>query len=335
MLAIVALTMLFPFAAQSATGSRDPENTLLKHATRVTVFEKSEMIQWFGYQWISATEIVFQRQGGYVQRNTKTGAEQAVKGCPAQDKAHWSGGNLGASLTRDGAWMLYHGRRGNEEYDDGSLRIDRTDGSANLTWPATKFPEVAGAIAYWLSDNETWACPTAWKNGKAGYVSGVVVGSVKAPGKVRRIPLARGADSNWDVIATGRDRLLVVPTPTQRKPPAVSSVWITELILGTKVTGLSYLVRFPQRVYASSQAGLSSTGLLLWSLVVRGDPWHGKRPLVTMVAVSQQGHSGLKELGTLRTGEGDEDDEPSQLRWLPDGKHFSFLYRSGLYVSGD
>jgi hypothetical protein len=132
-LAIGSFTMLLPAGAYPATGSRDAENTLLKHATRVTGFDQSETEESFGYQWVSATEIVFQREGGYIQRNIKTGVELDVKGCPKQDKAHWFGGNLGVSMTRDGVWMLYHGRRGNEEFDDGSLRIDKTDGSANLS----------------------------------------------------------------------------------------------------------------------------------------------------------------------------------------------------------
>jgi len=35
----------------------------------------------------------------------------------------------------------------------------------------------------------------------------------------------------------------------------------------------------------------------------------------------------------LRTEKGDDEDEPSQLCRLSDGKHFSILYRRGLYVA--
>jgi hypothetical protein len=328
---LLALTFAAALAVPAASAPDRSANSLLKRAKRVTVFARSDEQLWTGYHWISPTEIVFQRKGGYVQRDVRTGAEKLVQGYPGQGQAY--SGNLMAEFTADGAWMLYHGS-GDGEGDDGSLQVSRVDGAARGSWPAGKFPDLIAAQTYWLGDNATWVCPAYTRQGRFPPMASLIVGSVGKPGVVRRIPFARGAGRPWDVIAATRDRLLAIPMPAERKPPPVSRVRITELVLGAKVTlGPSYVLRFRRPAHAFCEDPFPRGGRLLWTLVLRGSPYTGERPLVTAAAVSTLGRDDLRVIGRITTRTYRDDDEPAHFRWHPDGRRISFLYRRGLYVA--
>src|ERR1044071_4655564 len=210
-------------------------NSLLTRAVRVARFAESDKELCFGYDWLSNREIVFQRQGGYIRRNVKTGVEMPLRGCPAQDKTHWFGGNLMAEFTRDGKWVMWHGRRGNEDPNEFDLHAERTDGSKLLNWRAESYPELSTGRMYWFNDNTRWFSVMYETDRRPGRATGIVLGSVLRPAQARRIPFA-GNVADWHVLGETRGRLLAMRWPRQRKPPAVHSLQLTELIIGTKVT---------------------------------------------------------------------------------------------------
>lgn len=287
-----------------------------------------------GYQWIgNRAVLVFRFTGearidGVTQdvwrlsrRDLRTGREVRLSALSVLFNRYpaphpWS------SLSPDGRWLLWPGCGG---YCAATL-----DGSRFLRWPL----DSAVVDCAWLGDSRHWV---AFLNDpKKHNPISAAVSDVLAPRRRRRLPVAAfegRSGSPFGLPTLGWDGRLRVYSFRWEGVSRQSHIIETGLGAGTPVR--TFTVTAP---LGHVFTGVMSDAPFHSVLSLRGDhiTWScqsgegaGRQ---YSLWVSRTDGSQMREVGRVAALKGDDVSYPSDLRWLPDERHLSFVYRNGLYI---
>jgi hypothetical protein len=239
----------------------------------------------------------------------------------------------------DGRWALCW--NGNGSTGDGVTAMNLRTGRS-LTWPA------AGDTYHyenlWMADSRRWVQATTLPD---GYVT---LFSLDRPAERVRLSLSSPGALKWKECAmTTQDRLLVYgeADETGASDPAQSprSGWvIREYRLLPHVVRLRTLYVRPPAGQETAMPGFSPSGeRIAWSCfeptapsrtawLHRLFPWVPASPQARLsLWITRLDGSQAREIGHINVTP--EEQSPGLLpRWLPDGRHLSFVYNDVLYT---
>ncbi len=297
--------------------------------------------------WISDRELIFLRQNGprpaFYRHDIVTGVESSI---PALTKLFLTTGADpdGIQVAPDGQYVLWNGYHA----EDGRIVGARIDGGEFF-----RGPNGLRGFARWLGDSRHW-----FELGmKVSVFADARICSIAAGGSSARIniraahpinnsssyggnEIVRGIQGSCDRILTNDWSYRAITTSTR--------VSISELNLASGFSPTrTYSVQIPQGRYACDVITAPRGDQIAWKFAFENHEgvidvlsrWlpRFRAPCQTVALyVSSVNGSNMHDLGRMESIDNKSDEvfmrEPDYIKWTPDGKHLSFIYRDSLYL---
>ncbi|HZT40651.1 MAG TPA: hypothetical protein VFA07_00610 [Chthonomonadaceae bacterium] len=252
------------------------------------------------------------------------------------------------SISPDGAWMLYRNWAGGANNPFRTLTLS-LNGSRRIVWPAwseTRFDMIRQP--FWLPDSRHWA-EIVYDHTSHTFLAAVY----GLDGKHYTGVIARGrwlwSGEVHGITQSGSVLIRKFNTPALPKRLVQIMEWDLQGILAHRANGSAHARTISIRMPANTEEvsgpdpRISPQGdRLAWVLTLENahpEPawlqrlWalFGQRQRKTFgLWVSHLDGSQLREIGHINYQPDDE--VPQDIRWTPDGKRLSFLYKGALYT---
>ncbi len=292
--------------------------------------------RWVDYAWQSDTRLIVSRwRPGrcYLTQveTTKDGAELPLK--RLNDRlAGQMRIPLALKVSPDGAWLLWADGDGRRAW----RYVAALDGSRLSRWPIrlSDVPVSPETNHAWLPNGLTWGELRHGTNSSLLLLRGVEVSNQPqtipvlvpntGPGNASERPNAllgfladgRALIKGWSVMYAGQANTL----PLYEVPSR-----------GARQMVRTHLLRAPEQVWPAEVVLSPRRDRLAWTF------WNLRTGMMT-IQVSRADGSAMKTLGAIKVGglpsaaSRPVPAQPRLLRWTPDGKSVSFLYKDALYL---
>ena|SRR5579871_5556216 len=252
------------------------------------------------------------------------------------------------SVSPDGKWMLYYNCVGGANNPFRPMAI-ALDGSWRIVWPV--LPESRYSVAlrpFWLPDSRRWA-EILYDNTTRKRLEAVY--GLNGEHHVQAVAWEKG-DAEQETCGVTRSGSVLVRKYTPQSSPirAVTfTAWDLPDILADRANAptRAHTLTIPMPAHTIDTNGLAPRlspqgDRLAWVLILDNAPpepawlqrlrsWFGQGKQRTMgLWVSGLDGSAMREIGHIAYRPGDE--VPQDIRWTPDGKRLSFLYKGALYT---
>ena len=249
----------------------------------------------------------------------------------------WSDdGNFKKSIgvSPDGQWILWDGDHHDHSYH--GYYGARRDGSAKFHIAGQGFPEMTSFE--WMSDSRHFLEDTGSYEGNGFKHLRTVIRSVDAPHTAKVISRKEAAISSiWDLDWTTHilpgNRAIGIKASTNTWSP--QKYVLEERTLAPQPRLLNrWTVSIPS-TEERREMQLSPDGRRIAWIVIT--PAGDQKPQRVAITVSSLDGSAMQEIGhlLLPAAAGEEppyERYPNEMKWLPDGKHLSFIYHDTLYI---
>ncbi|HZT40652.1 MAG TPA: hypothetical protein VFA07_00615 [Chthonomonadaceae bacterium] len=274
--------------------------------------------------WLDSLSIAI---GGEHRLNTQVGGDYAV--------------------SPDARWLLCsaQGLRSRVKGQTGYMAL-AMDGTRRLNWPQAGIPSIPDSFPVWLPDHRHWV--SAERKPEGDFL---LLQSLNAPGKTLRIALPGHLDGPA-LGVTKAGAILIGSDASSRK----GTIDMVEIMLPPTSVSAGQVLTAQKRPLSVAAPPLDNMHItedpnpivspqgdrLAW--LVTGEyipsrlPWLQRlfgffgvhRQMMVGLWVSGVDGGDMQEIGHLFFKQNEE--IPQHLRWTPDGKRLSFLYRSILYT---
>jgi hypothetical protein len=316
------------------------ERNLLAQATKVANVSKWWNVTDFSlplYEWLS-DEVLFSHPGPWLFSNTftfdtRTGKQTPLTKLNAQIRSQQDGDVWVWELSPDRQWLLWTPQL------SGKVRAVRLDGLDLRTYELPGNPDPSTTL-HWQQDSRHWLAEHYVE--KRPYPLPFVSGDIDMPGETQAIPLSEAGRHTIpdtevrqiQIESQGYVGLLPSGMPLYRiwRQQLPEESQLEEVIAddsGQRLAWIFLCIRQPaySEWFRRLRPGYSvptQCRAELWVSRKDGTELH----LVGYVVVDELSMS--RKGVTLRLTV--ENEPPVNLRWLPDGKRISFVYKGGIYT---
>jgi hypothetical protein len=321
------------------------QQSLIDRSTRIAGFSRrGRSYAWqsdraiIGFQWDAAGDEL------PVSVDTRTGVMMPVIKAANPKFADIISGCL---VSPDGKRLLWYGYSTNIKEPWRILNL----ASGELFTPMQKLPKFAmyggDDFAAWLPDSRHWAALVPDGSGADIFISSAET-RTGAPGITIRVPLPNSPLSNASFANWYSYRLAgIAPNGhaimTRWRPGKDCALDICDFALTPGATAKTTTLTWPAGVTTWEEVSLSPKADRFALIEHTGG--YGKRPrwlerlfpprFTMKLIVRKLDGMDRREIGSIVTDEAPSpmnDDAPSSLRWTPDGKKLSYIYKDYLYT---
>ncbi|MCW3097662.1 MAG: hypothetical protein JWL77_3280 [Chthonomonadaceae bacterium] len=291
------------------------------------------------YFWISNDQLLYFMSDAHIeellwQLDVKTGKKTSFRTVSKM----WSDDGWfkkDIAISPDGQWILWDGDHSDHSYH--GYYGARRDGSAKFHIPYKGFPYVTGFK--WMPDSRHFVEDTGRYDAKVTHFTPLttVMRSVDAP-QIAADVSRKAADiySGWSTRILSANRAIQIEElPAGKWPPR--KYVLEETTLEPIPTLLHrWTISVPPKEEWEEMKISPDGQRIAWIVITPPD---SEKPQRVALSVSRLDGSAMQEIGHLTLPASAADwfgptfeRYPSEMKWLPDGKHLSFLYKKTLYV---
>jgi hypothetical protein len=291
------------------------------------------------YYWINATQLLIFRFKGISQRrdtwaisrrDSNSGQETPLPAL-TEHFNQFPGPHSWAAISPDGQWLLWIGLGYCAAQLNGS-GFHRWEGAADSSTVSAK----------WLGDSRHWVEEITDNDGRIKSLVQHDLDDVKKAIRIKlpRVdPLHIRSDSSWGMPVVTWDRHYLAFG--SQWPASSSLLRVVRIGFGEHARARISTIHAPESwLFAGAWSYRSDNET---TLSLRGDRIAGvcqprsrkrinKSMQLVAIWVSSINGRGMHQIGVIQTNTNDQAPWLYDLRWLPDGKHLSFVYRGALYT---